>query len=118
MIKIMFIAAMLFAAPIHSAMAQESSTPLMTIRFYRGNVDYKQSLFQAMAQAMQANPDLGFKVVAASPENSDGSTAEKYMRQVIKDMNSIGMPPEKVTPSRLTERGIEGAEVRIYVSAR
>lgn len=97
-------------------MAYQADTPLMVVRFYHGDVNYRQPLFQAMAQAMKVSPDLRFNVIAVSPENSDGALADKYSRQVANDMVSIGMPSDKISITQSREGGLPGPEVRIFVN--
>lgn len=96
--------------------------PLVVIRFDRENVDFKQALYTAVSRAIERRPSAGFDVVAVSP--SAGSAADtvrnanlarRHAERVMRSLNEMGLPPDRVRLSAKTSADAAANEVHIYV---
>jgi hypothetical protein len=99
-----------------------SGAPLVTIRFDRAHVDYKQILYTALAQALQSRPGASFNVVAASPTRGTASAvqlaqseAQRHAAEVMRAMSDMGVPSNRLGVSSTTDPSIGSTEVRVYV---
>ena len=95
---------------------------LVTIRFDRANVDYKQILYTALAQALQSRPGASFNVVAVSPTRGTlgavqlaQSEAQRHAADVMRSMSDMGVPSNRLGVSSTTDPGASSTEVRVYV---
>jgi hypothetical protein len=99
-----------------------SGTPLVVIRFDQPNVDYQQTLYAALNQALQSRPGAGFQVVAVSPTRGTASSvqlaqtaARRHAQDVMRSMTDMGVPATRLAVASATDPGAASSEVRIFV---
>jgi TPR repeat protein len=92
--------------------AQVNEKPLMIIRFQSPSVNYQQSLFVAMSQALKTNPDMQFEV-ASFYEN--GEAGGRFAEQVAQEMIRMGLPAKRVRVSAQTDTQATAPEVQLFV---
>jgi hypothetical protein len=94
---------------------------LVTIRFDR-NVDYRQSLYTAVTEALQARPGASFQIVGVSPSRGSAAAvqlsqtdAKRHAREVLHAMTDMGVPATRLAVSSSTDAGLGVTEVRVFV---
>lgn len=99
-----------------------SGRPFVVIRFANPGVEYEQQLYEAVSAALSRSPDVAFDLVAVAPqggtpeesvqnaENARAST-EKVMRSLV----DMGLPPDRVSYSQVTDPNVQSNEVQLYV---
>lgn len=99
-----------------------NTTPLVTIRFERAHVAYKQILYSALQQALKERPEATFSVVAISPTRGSApavqlaqTQAERHAREVLRAMTSMGIPSARLSLSSATDPNVHATEVRVFV---
>ncbi len=99
-----------------------AGTPLVVIRFDQPNVDYQQSLYAALNQALQNRPNAGFQVVAISPTRGTAASvqlaqtdAKRHAQDVVRSMTDMGVPSSRLAVASATDPAAAGSEVRIFV---
>lgn len=99
-----------------------AGAPLVSIRFDRARVDYKQILYTALSQALQARPGASFNIVAVSPTRGTASAvqlaqteAQRHASEVMRSMSDMGVPSNRLGISSTTDPGVGSTEVRVYV---
>ncbi len=113
------------SAPLGTAGPQSSAlagTPLVVVRFDRPNVDYQQTLYTALNQALQNSPSASFQVVAVAPTRGTAasvqmaqSTARRHAEDVMRSMTDMGVPATRVGVASTTDPGATVSEVRVFV---
>lgn len=113
--------------PVGGATATYSGAPvsgpaLVTIKFDRARVDYQQILYTAVAQALQSRPGSSFAVVAVSPTRGTAAavqlaqtSAERHARDVVRSLNDMGVPANRLDLSSSTDPSVSTSEVRVFV---
>jgi len=108
------------AAP--AAPAAAGSPALVTIRFDRPNVQYQQALYTALSRALEVRPAAQFDVVAVSPSAGSPdrvqiaqSQSRRNAETVVRTMNEMGLPADRIRLSATTRADISANEVRVYV---
>jgi len=96
--------------------------PLVVIRFDRPKVEYEQALYSAVSQALDRRPDASFDLVAVSATGGsagkaaiNATQARKNAETVMRSLNSMGLPPDRVTLSAATSATATTNEVHLYV---
>ena len=96
--------------------------PLVVIRFDRPKVDYEQALYSAVSKALAARPDASFDLVAVSAAKGsagkaaiNSTQARKNAESVLRSLNSMGLPADRVALSAASNPQAETNEVRLYV---
>jgi hypothetical protein len=96
--------------------------PLVVIKFDRPDVDYQQTLYAALNQALQSRPNAGFEVVAVSPSRGNAAavqiaqtTARRYAQNVMRSMTDMGVPATRLGVASTTDPGTSASEVRVFV---
>jgi len=96
--------------------------PLVVIRFDRPKVDYEQALYSAVSQALEQRPDASFDLVAVSATKGsaaqaaiNATKARKNAEAVLRSLNSMGLPADRVTLSAATSATASTNEVHLYV---
>ncbi|HEY1706804.1 MAG TPA: hypothetical protein VGG10_00960 [Rhizomicrobium sp.] len=99
-----------------------SGPALVTIRFDRYNVDYRQSLYTALTEALQARPGASFQIVGVSPSRGSAAAvqlsqtdAKRHAREVLHAMTNMGVPATRLAVSSSTDPGLGAPEVRVFV---
>jgi hypothetical protein len=108
------------AAPAGAGLA--SGRPFVVIRFDNPGVEYEQQLYEAVSVALARSPEVGFDLVAVAPAGgtaeeaaSNAEAARESMDRVRSSLLNMGLPADRVSISQLTDPGIQGNEVRLYV---
>lgn len=111
-----------FTAPRPTQQGVVGRRALVTIRFDRPNVEYEQPLFNAIKQALERRPDAMFDVVAVSPQSGgagraalDGNAARRNAQQVVRSLNDMGLPSDRVSLSSTSAPDARTNEVRIFI---
>jgi hypothetical protein len=97
-------------------------SPLVVIRFDRPKVDYEQALYGAVSKALERKPDASFDLVAVSATKGsaaeaaiNATSARKNAEAVLRSLNSMGLPADRVTLSATTSATASTNEVHLYV---
>jgi len=98
------------------------SQPLVVVRFDKDNVNYEQALYNAISRALDRRPQAGFDVVAVAPQTGqqaqtalNRSKARRYAERVLRSLNEMGLPPNRVSLSSTTSQNVQSNEVHVYV---
>ncbi len=98
------------------------SPALVTIRFDRPNVQYQQALYTALSRALEVRPAAQFDVVAVSPSAGSPdrvqlaqSQSRRNAETVVRTMNEMGLPADRIRLSATTRGDVTANEVRVYV---
>jgi hypothetical protein len=89
--------------------------PYVVIPFKDPAIDYQQSLYDAVSAALERWPEATFDLVAVAPAAESIEAARADMEQVKASLQSMGLPAERVSTRELTDPGIQGNEVRLYL---
>ena len=99
-----------------------AGTPLVVVRFDRPNVDYQQTLYAALNQALQNRPGASFQVVAVSPTRGTAasvqiaqSAARRHAEDVMRSMSDMGVPATRMNVASTTDPAATVSEVRVFV---
>jgi len=111
------------AATAASRPAPAAGSPaLVTIRFDRPNVQYQQALYTALSRALEVRPAAQFDVVAVSPSAGSPdqvqlgqSQSRRNAESVVRTMNEMGLPADRIRLSATTRGDVSANEVRVYV---
>ena len=112
------------SAPLGSPGVQSSlaGSPLVVVRFDRPNVDYQQTLYAALNQALQNRPTASFQVVAVAPTRGTAAsvqiaqtTARRHAEDVMRSMTDMGVPATRVGVASTTDPSATTSEVRVFV---
>jgi hypothetical protein len=118
------------AAPLASAapalardsFAVRSRRPLVVIRFDRPDVPFEQGLYTAVSRTIQSRPDAAFDLVAVVPGSgtpaevaSNSTKSKRHAEQVLRTLTDMGLPPDRVRLSSMTNPEAATNEVHIYV---
>ena len=111
------------AATAAAAPAPAAGTPaLVTIRFDRPDVQYQQALYTALSRALEVRPAAQFDVVAVSPAAGSPdrvqlaqSQSRRNAETVVRTMNEMGLPADRIRLSATTRGDVTANEVRVYV---
>ena len=125
----------MFGAPLSSRIASAAEAasarpipaaaqrrPLVTIRFDRPEVAYRQPLYDAVSAALERNPAVQFEVQGVAPargEPADQARAANEARRqaegVLRALVEMGMPSDRLSLSAATAREAAVTEVRVFV---
>jgi hypothetical protein len=97
-----------------------SDQPLVVIRFDQDKVNYEQALYSAVRRVLDRRPDAAFDVVAVAPQGGEQSAlalskARRQAERVLRALNEMGLPPNRVSLSATTSRRANVNEVHVYV---
>jgi hypothetical protein len=102
--------------------APNPNKPLVVIRFDRANVDYEQAVYMATSEALQRFPNVGFEVVAVSPQGGNpaqaslaSSDAENNAQNVARSMAQMGVPGSRLKMSATRSPMARSPEVHIFL---
>jgi hypothetical protein len=100
----------------------EGRRPLVVIRFDRPKVDYEQALYSAVSRALERRPDASFDLVAVTSQKGspaqaaiNANAARRNAEAVLRSLNNMGLPADRVTLSATTSATASGNEVHLYV---
>lgn len=96
--------------------------PLVVIRFADENVKYEQALYNAISRVLDRRPQAAFDVVAVAPQTDqkaqtslNRSKARRFAEKVLRSLNDMGLPPNRVALAATTSPDAGTNEVHIYV---
>lgn len=96
--------------------------PLVVIRFDRPNVAYEQPLYNAINKALERRPGATFDLVAVAPSSAGagqavlgGNAARRNAEQVMRSLNNMGLPADRVRLSSMNSASAVSPEVHVYV---
>jgi len=94
--------------------------PLVVIRFDQDNVTYEQALYSAVRRVLDRRPEAAFDVVAVAPQGGEQSAlalskARRQAERVLRSLNEMGLPPNRVSLSATTSQRANVNEVHVYV---
>ncbi len=99
-----------------------SQQPLVVIRFDRKDVNYEQPLYNAVSRALDRRPQAAFDVVAVAPQSDQQAQSSlnrakvrRYAERVLRSLNEMGLPPNRVRLSATTSSNVDSNQVQIYV---
>jgi hypothetical protein len=97
-----------------------SDQPLVVIRFDQNNVNYEQALYSAVRRVLDRRPEAAFDVVAVAPQGGEQSAlalskARRQAERVLRSLNEMGLPPNRVSLSATTSSRANVNEVHVYV---
>lgn len=110
------------AVPPRPVPAAAQRRPLVTIRFDRPEVAYRQPLYDAVSAALDRNPAVQFEVQGVAPARGEpaeqaraANEARRQAEGVLRALVEMGMPSERLSLSAATAREATVTEVRVFV---
>ena len=101
----------------------EGRRPLVVIRFDRKNVAYEQALYNAVSQILERRPNSTFHLVAIAPASGgaarialNSNKARRNAERVMRSLQRMGLPPQRIAVSAQTSRSAQSNEVRLYIN--
>ena len=96
--------------------------PLVVIRFEQPNVEYDQTLYTAVSQALERRPNAAFDLVAVAPglgSPSQVALASNKSRRdaegVLRSLTNMGLPSDRMSLTATTNPNGQISEVHVYV---
>lgn len=96
--------------------------PLVTIRFDRPDVAFRQPLYDAVSAALDRNPAVQFEIQGVAPARGEpadqaraANDARRQAEGVLRSLVEMGMPSDRVSLSAATARDAAVTEVRVFV---
>jgi len=104
------------------APAAATRRPLVTIRFDRPDVAYRQPLYEAVSSALDRNPGIAFELVGIAPARGEpadqaraASEARRQAEGVARALVEMGLPSERLSLSAATRRDVPATEVQVFI---
>jgi hypothetical protein len=104
------------------APAAATRRPLVSIRFDRPDIAYRQPLYEAVSSALDRNPGVAFELVGIAPARGEpadqaraASEARRQAEGVARALVEMGLPSERVTLSAATRRDVPATEVQVFI---
>lgn len=95
-----------------------SGKPLFVAKFNNNNLDYKNSLHQAIKASQSRNKNFYYDIVAVSPisgDNNTKTTAQAHAVSIFQEFVNNGVNPEKINLLSKTSPKAVVPEVQIFV---
>lgn len=95
--------------------------PLVVVRFNGEDVDYEQTLYNAVSRALDRRPQAAFDVVAVAPSGQgaesqlDRAKVRRRAEEVMRALMDMGLPPQRISLAATTSPGASVNEVHVYV---
>jgi hypothetical protein len=104
-------------APGGGALLVGRVRPLILIRFAEPAVDYEKALYGALRAALKRRPQTAFDLVAVAPRlpAADPAGLAGGTRAVLRSLEEMGLPTERLSVSATAYPGVLGNEVHLYV---
>lgn len=116
------VAAVPAAVPARPVPAAAQRRALVTIRFDRPDVAYRQPLYDAVSAALDRNPGVRFEVQGVAPARGEpadqaraANDARRQAEGVVRSLVEMGLPSDRVALSAATAREASVTEVRVFV---
>lgn len=97
------------------AQANETGSPIVTIKFDRAHPSYDQELYSALSSALATKPSASFDVVGVASNRVAQTGAVHDARAVMRSMGQMGVPASRMSVAALSDTAITANEVRVYV---
>lgn len=123
-----FILMMFMIGPVSQAQAQMppavpivmQEKPLLVIRFNQRTVYYSKALYMAVSKAVEAKPEVMFSLTSIIPQTGDAerdrillNASKVHTRQVMRDLQGMGVPPSRVTHTLERSSAVDFDEVHL-----
>jgi hypothetical protein len=102
--------------------AASGPRPLVKIRFDRPDVNYEQSVYMAVNEALRRYPDATFDLVAVHPTDGnaaqiaiESTKARRNAEKVLRTLTQMGLPLDRVSLSYTQSTDAKSSEVHLYV---
>lgn len=102
--------------------APAASQPLVIIRFNQRTVYFQRQLYNAVSRAVAVKPSVRFDVVSLVPtygadrsDSRNARAAEANLAKVVRALNEMGVPSERLTVKSENSDAVESSEVHIFV---
>lgn len=112
----------MMTAPALGAAEAGAVPPLVTIRFNQPRVYFDQQLYGAIAKAVAVKPEVTFEVVSLAPVTGNAQTDQQWQavaghntRAVIRVMNQIGVPSDRIRIRGQAQPGLRYDETWVFV---
>ncbi|HLB07211.1 MAG TPA: hypothetical protein VJN41_05935 [Alphaproteobacteria bacterium] len=109
-------------AAASGAAAPVAREALVVIRFDNPDVEYRQALYTAVAQALERRPTASFDVVAVASSLGSASeaalaanSAKRNAQDVMQALTEMGLPAHRVDLSSSASADVYSNEVRVYL---
>jgi hypothetical protein len=104
-------------APGGAALLVGRVRPLILIRFAEPAVDYEKALYGTLRAALKRRPETAFDLVAVAPRlpADDPAGLAGGTRAVLRSLEQMGLPAERLSVSATAYPGVLGNEVHLYV---
>ncbi len=91
--------------------------PLAVIRFGAAPLAYEDALYDAVRRALERRPATAFELVAVTPYvgATERATFQDRLEGVYRALIGMGLPPERMSLSSLSQPDIQVDEVHVYV---
>ncbi len=83
--------------------------------------NFQQALYSSLNQALAAQPNANFEIVAVSPTRGTSNavqiaqtTTKRRAQEVLRAMTDMGVPASRMEVSASTDPGLSSGEVRVY----
>jgi len=106
--------AALFLAP--GSPGIDGRRPLFLVRFDRTDVAFEQPLYEAVKQALDRRPDIGFQLIAVTPQGASSAPARDGAAKVLRALVQMGLPTERVALAARTSPEAGTPEVHLYLA--
>ncbi|MBT3550242.1 MAG: hypothetical protein HOH80_11100 [Rhodospirillaceae bacterium] len=110
-------------APQRRSRSTLGRRPLVVIRFDRQDVAYDQALYSAVSRALERRPNATFELVAVAPTSGGAARialntnkARRSAESVLRSLQRMGMPAERVGLSARTSQTAQTNEVHLYLN--
>lgn len=110
-------------APQQRSRSTLGRRPLVVIRFDRQDVAYDQALYSAVSRALERRPNATFELVAVAPTSGgtarialNTNKARRSAESVLRSLQRMGMPAERVGLSARTSQTAQTNEVHLYLN--
>ncbi|GEM_PF-1831414 len=109
----LFLAALIITLSFNINAQAASNSPLVILRFNNKNVQFENSLSNALAQALAKKPGVRLNVQVSSAANKNN--AAEYEAKVLNVIKNSGITPERINVTRDNNSQSGFAEFYIYV---
>lgn len=99
--------------PVASASKVADGRPLFSADFSNKNVNYKDSLKQAVGSAVAKKKNAVFDVVAVNPQK--GPSAQNHASDVFQEIVAMGISADRVNISSKTDATATSPSVKVFV---
>ncbi len=112
----------LASAATQSSGPRVGDRPLVVIRFDQPDVQYQQTLYNAVSRALDRKPSASFDLVAVSPKRGtsaqvalNSSQNKRNAEAVLRTLSDMGLPGNRVKLSARSSQEVDANEVQIFV---